>query len=619
MFTVRYKIKFSLLFILYLTVTSLLSGQHFSNSQYDVTYYDINLEVSDTSTLIKGYCSVNIENNTDNLSWIVFELSNNLVVDSVFCNFQRSEFYHRNDSLFIANGTISDQIIFTTIYYQGNGKGNKRYGINSNYVAGYHQQNVTWTLCEPFYSKLWFPVKQDLNDKADSVRISLIIDTGLVAVSNGLLDQIIPINNAKNKFVWKTYYPIDYYLISLAVSDYYIYEQYIPFNDDSLYFVNYIYNSPSYVEKEKRNIDTTIHLIKLYSELFGTYPFANEKYGHVLAPIGGGMEHQTITTLANFNFELVAHELAHQWWGNLVTCSSWQDIWINEGFASYAEYLAIEHLHSKEKADEWLQRTISAVKSYNDGSVYISDYPDSVPRIFSSRLSYDKGAVIIHLLRKKINNDPVFFEILRTFLAENAFSTAGGETFRAVAERISGISLTDFFDDWYYGDGFPEVFITWQSYPDYTIIEVQKDRNYEFGMNLTLKQFNGLETKVAYEVPDLFNRDTFYVDGLVKNILTNEMNDELILITGIEKTGHDGIEQDIILTYDRESKQYNLYFFNDETRQVKIMDTNGKTIISDITTNNYCLLNMNGYGKGLYILEVKENKNKIYRKKIILF
>ncbi len=105
---------------------------------------------------------------------------------------------------------------------------------------------------------------------------------------------------------------------------------------------------PHYFKQNKAAIDKTGDLILLYSDLFGDYPFANEKYGHCVAPFGGGMEHQTMTTLVNFSFLLVAHELAHQWFGDFVTCSTWQDIWINEGFASYAEYLANQYLKSQE-------------------------------------------------------------------------------------------------------------------------------------------------------------------------------------------------------------------------------------------------------------------------------
>lgn len=172
-----------------------------------------------------------------------------------------------------------------------------------------------------------------------------------------------------------------------------------------------------------------------------------------MAPFGGGMEHQTMTTQGNFNFTLTAHELAHQWFGNKVTCGSWKDIWVNEGFASYAEYLAYE-LINPNQARPHMNSFHDQAMSEPGGSIYVDD-TSNVGRIFSSRLSYKKGAALVHMIRYLVNDDAVFFQGLRDYLATYAYATAYGTDFKSSMENTSGVSLTALFEDYYFGEGYP--------------------------------------------------------------------------------------------------------------------------------------------------------------------
>jgi aminopeptidase N len=216
--------------------------------------------------------------------------------------------------------------------------------------------------------------------------------------------------------------------------------------NDSILVQNFIYNNTTYFEQNKAAIDKTSDLILLFADLFGNYPFENEKYGHCIAPLGGGMEHQTMTTLANFSFLLVAHELAHQWFGDYITCSSWQDIWINEGFASYCEYISNQYLKSQEIADLWITNVQENVKSNPDGSVYI---PENMihdeDRIFDYRLTYNKGAAIIHMIRQEVGNDSLF-ETLASFIRKFKNGNASGLDFRDHLHVITGKDFTEFFN-----------------------------------------------------------------------------------------------------------------------------------------------------------------------------
>lgn len=439
-----------------------INAQQVSQDNYDVVFYWLDLNVSDTSTFISGNTKIDIRiaNNSDE---VFFNMGSGLQVNSVTVNDEPVAYNHRSDSLFILHNYFKqDSIYRITIDYAGDGNDDNNDGavFNSNTDYG----KVTFTLTEPFGTKYWFPCKEVLTDKADSVYVFITTPKGLKAGSNGVLDKVVEIDDSHTQHQWKSKYPVAFYLISFSVADYMDYTIYANLNDSisALPVVNYIYNATDYLNKNKNDIDITVELLKVFSEKLGIYPFNAEKYGHCTAPIGGGMEHQTMTTLTNFKFGLVAHELAHQWYGNYVTCSDWNSIWINEGFATYGEYIAIEALKTPDEAQSWLINTHGLALSTDRGSVYIpepeTEYSD---RIFDYYLSYNKGASIIHMIRYELQNDSLFFAILREFLARNAFKNGDGEDFKNVLEELSGRSFDVFFDEWYYGEGYPIIEMYW--------------------------------------------------------------------------------------------------------------------------------------------------------------
>ncbi len=236
-----------------------------------------------------------------------------------------------------------------------------------------------------------------------------------MAGSQGLLTNVSVLDNNQLRYEWKSNYPIAYYLISFAVSDYQEYNIYAKpegLENDSILVQNFIYNHPNYLNSYKTNIDATAPMIELFSDLYAMYPFKDEKYGHCITQLGGGMEHQTMSTMGGFSFGLVAHELGHMWFGDNVTCATWSDIWVNEGFATYTDYLANEKLISWNAGQNFMISTQNNVMSQSGGSVYVPPSeatPDNIWRIFSGRLSYDKGAAIIHVLRHELNDDDLFF------------------------------------------------------------------------------------------------------------------------------------------------------------------------------------------------------------------
>ncbi|MEJ2618423.1 MAG: M1 family aminopeptidase, partial [Ignavibacteriaceae bacterium] len=177
--------------------------------------------------------------------------------------------------------------------------------------------------------------------------------------------------------------------------------------------------------------------------------------------IGGGMEHQTITSVSNFDEQLLVHELAHQWFGDDVTCKTWNDIWLNESFATYSEGVYYEGEYGKERYNSFINQEMAWTKWDSANSVYVNDISD-VSRIFNINTSYEKGGIILHMLRG-IVGDSTFFKILRTYISDPryAYNTATTSDFQGIAESVSGLDLNYFFDEWIYGVNYPRYNLRW--------------------------------------------------------------------------------------------------------------------------------------------------------------
>lgn len=440
----------------------LIAQSKLKQENYDVKFYGLDISINDTSTHIEGFVQIKIEIVAP-ADTLVFNLGGQLNVSKLIIGQAETSFIHKGDILTVfPQGLQTGQIISVYIYYKGDGNHAGAYGALFNRSNSYGR--FTYSITEPFASKYWFPCKEVLSDKADSVHVHITVAENLKAGSNGLLTGIEPVSPGVVKYKWQSVYPVSYYLISVAVGNYldYTFQSTLYDTLPPLPVVNYIYNSKTYFNNAKSSIDATGELLKLFSGLYGVYPFYKEKYGHCLVPIGGGMEHQTMTTIGDFGFELVAHELAHQWFGNFVTCKYWNDIWINEGFASYSEYIALENLKGTDAAKNWMNSAHDYVMLTNNGSVYVpeEDISDE-DRIFDYGLSYKKGAAIIHMLRYELDNDSIFFSILKEFLKRYSFNTATGNDFKLVLEEMSGVNFDNFFNEWYYGQGYPIMDVSW--------------------------------------------------------------------------------------------------------------------------------------------------------------
>lgn len=439
--------------------------QYPSMDKYDVKYLKLDLKAEAGSRAISGTAKT-VAIVLQPLDSFITELKDNMIVDSVFINGTKRNFQHNSDYIYIPLSPVL--AVGTTVtalfYYNGTA------GTSAVFAGTIASNGLTYTatVSESYQAREWFPAKQVLSDKIDSTEIWITTSSINKVGSNGKLMAIVDSPLNKKQYQWKTLYPMNYYLPSIAIGNYREYRNYakpVAMAPDSILVLNYFADNEAFFNSIKPNLDKTPAFIEKFSELFGLYPFKNEKYGHSQASIGGGMEHQTMTTTSSFGSTLIAHELAHQWFGDNVTCATWNHIWLNEGFASYAEYLAIENLPAlfpTTTPADYMQSIHNNVLSQPTGSVYI---PDALifdeNRLFSGRLTYDKGSAILHTLRFEMQNDNLFFQTLKNYQAQYKNNVATAEDFKLVAETTCGRSFTDYFNQWYYGEGYPTFNITY--------------------------------------------------------------------------------------------------------------------------------------------------------------
>ena len=427
------------------------------NGNFDISYYRCEWQVDPSVQYINGKVTIYFKL-TENSSSIAFDLKNNLIVDSILHQSDLLSYQHSNDVLTVSlNNPINIGTLDSiSIFYQGIPDSG---GLGSFKISTHEGTPVLWTLSEPYGSRDWWPCKNGLNDKADSIDIFITHPSSYKAVSNGMLQSETQIEGGARTIThWKHLYPLASYLVCMAVTNYSVLNNSIDLNGINLPMISYCY--PESQAAFEDGLQNTSDAMLLYHQSFGSYPFIKEKYGHVQFGWSGGMEHQTSTFLVNTDEQLVAHELAHQWFGNKITCASWRDIWLNEGFATFLTRFYMERKYP-ESALAMRQLVVDDITSEKNGSVWVNDTV-SVSRIFDARLSYNKGSFVLEMLRLKLG-DSLFFRGLRRYqndsLLQYMYSTTSD--LKRNLELESGMSLDKFFDQWYRGQGYPSYDIQW--------------------------------------------------------------------------------------------------------------------------------------------------------------
>ena len=473
---------------------------------YDLRYQRLELQLDPAQQYVSGTVTSHFIPN-QNMTSIYFDLSNTLTVSEVK--------YHGSNLPFTQLSTKEVKIDFPagipaatldslSIKYSGapdtGGSAGDAFTIST-------QSGVPalYTLSEPYGAQEWFPTKQSLNDKIEKVDLMINTPSQYNVASNGKLfsETVLP-GNRKLTF-WQTNYPIPAYLIALGITNY------TKFNDTMgnppFPFVNYLYPSTTSNSTIMSNIEWTKTVMNTFEQYFGPYPYRNEKYGHMQFGWGGGMEHATMSSMGSWGRGIIAHELAHQWFGDKVTCGAWNDIWLNEGFATFGEHLANEKLlMTNSQFMSYLSSEMNYITSSAGGSVYVSDTNlGNTGAIFSGRLSYSKGGYVVRMI-KWILGDDAFYSALKDYHArpQLAYGYAKTEDLKNSLLESTGKDFTEFFNDWIYGQGHPTYQIRWNQTADQMLrFKVSQTTSHSsvnfFEMPLPIK-VNGTGGQVAYLV-----------------------------------------------------------------------------------------------------------------------
>ncbi len=435
-----------------------LSGSSNASDYMDIKYYNCRWEVNPSLRYISGHVTVYFILSKTALS-IRLDLNNSLTTDSVRQRNTRLTATHSAHTLQInLSANLAPNVLDSVeIFYHGI-PGNS--GFGSFILSDHGGIPVMWTLSEPYGSFDWWPCKNGPGDKTDSIDIYITHPVQYKAAANGLLQsETLTAAGTKKITHWKHRYPIASYLVCFAVTNYVVFNNSVNIGGTILPMQTYCY--PENQAAFMAGTQTTLDAMQLFGSKVGNYPFIKEKYGHVQFGWGGGMEHQTCSFVVSVDENLCAHELAHQWFGDKVSCASWKDIWLNEGFATHFASIYNEQKYPANVTNN-RRVAINYITSFPGGSVMVDDTAD-VNRIFDYRLSYLKASHVLYMLRW-VMGDAAFFKGVRSYLDDpaTAYGYAATVDLKKHLEAAAGRNLTNFFNQWYSGQGHPSYQVSWQ-------------------------------------------------------------------------------------------------------------------------------------------------------------
>jgi aminopeptidase N len=603
------------------SASQLLSVEVNPNTQnYDITYHKLEFTLNPSVKFITGKITTTFTAVT-NMTTITFDFANALTTSSVKMGATNLAFTENtNNELIITLPSMlaAGSSATVEVNYSGVPPSN---GFDAFVQTTHNNSPIIWTLSEPFGARDWWPCKQDLNDKIDSIDVFIKAPSQYISVSNGVEPEPPVITGTTKTTHFHHGYPIPAYLIAIACANYAVYEQTGGTPPNEYPIINYIY--PENYDSILPQLDETPNILALYETLFEVYPFHNEKYGHAEFGWGGGMEHTTVSFMVNFDRQLIAHEMGHQWFGDKITCGTWKDIWLNEGFATYLADLVIENFDGVDAFVADKSTMISNITSLPDGAIYMSDIDaTNVNRIFSSRLSYDKGAMVLEMLRFKLG-DVAFFQGMKNYLADPALAYGYALTpnFQAHMEAVYGQSLTEFFNDWVYHQGYPTYTIAAQNWgagqAKFVVNQTQSDASVSYFEMPIPVRVHGAGGQVADVVlNNTFNGEQLIID--VPFVVTSAEFDperHLIAKNSTVTLGNDSFTLDqAIAVYPNPTNDY-LHIQVPSTtalEKVTIYNNLGQVVLENTTTS----INVSALSMGVHYVDIQTSEG-VYHKKFI--
>jgi len=502
----------------------------------DAQHYRLEIEVHFDTKTISGTNTATFKSLVDKLTVLDLDLTSSLKVSAVTMGAKPVSFTRPTDKIRITldRAYAKNEVFTVAVTYSGTPPRSTSFG---GFVFTSHSgAQMAWTLSEPWDAKTWWPGLDVLGDKS-TFEIWITHPAGMTAASNGTLQGIDTLSGNRVRARWKVSYPIVPYLVSLAVTNYQ--KRVDTYTHLGAKMPVEFYVFPENFNSWTSGMNRVVPMLSGFSDVYGQYPFVKEKYGIAQFTWGGGMEHQTITSQSSIAEWLTAHEMSHQWWGDAVTCATWHDIWLNEGFATFSEAIW-EEVKPGGSMARYHNRIRQRRPSRVSGTVYVTNTKSS-GSVFSSNYVYNKGAWVLHQLRHVLG-DKLFFQCLADYRSTYEGGSATTDDLRRSCEKTTGRDLEWFFDEWVMKGGAPAYLYGWHTAKangrDYLYLEIDQTQSTpsvsRMPVDVRVQTSSGTKT---YVVEDDERADQFVVPitGPAQSVTLDP--DQWILRTGLSSRG----------------------------------------------------------------------------------
>jgi aminopeptidase N len=496
-----------------------LRGHLNSNrSCFDVKYYDLSIRIDPETKSIFGYNRILLESTRD-FQKIQLDLFSNMVIDSVVHNGTNLIVEREYDAFIIQFPDIvtKGQQIFLTIHYHGKPITAQFPPWDGGFVWEKDSLYRDWigVSCQGIGASLWWPNKDHLSDRPDSMQISIEIPGSFTGVSNGKFIDTLSLNNGNKKWIWKVSYPINNYNVSINIGHYSYFKE--KYNGEGgsvdLNFFVLDYN----LEKAKKQFMQVQPMLRCYEYYFGPYPFINDGFKLVETPYYG-MEHQSGIAYGNeyqnneFDFDyIIIHESGHEYWGNSVSIGDLGEIWVHESFTTYMESLYMEYFHGREAAIEYLELQKETISN-------------KFPMLGPLEVNYDnwmdtdiyfKGAWLLHSIRNTINDDSIWFKLLKETYQEFKYQIITSKDIIQFINANYEYDLEPVFNNFLNNEKIPVLKVTEKKKKDKRQLKYRwKDVNDDFNMPVEI-YYNGDRHRLY---PTLKKKKYFIERDLGENI-----------------------------------------------------------------------------------------------------
>ena len=426
-------------------------------SCFDVTYYDLQIDLDIESKTLTGVNHIHFTNTAD-YDLFQIDLFKNMRLDNVLYNGQTLKFERKHDAVFVSFPSTmkKGESGMISVHYAGTPIAAKNAPWDGGFVWKQDANGKPWigVACEGTGASLWWPNKDHLSDEPDSMRISCITPADLMCVSNGELESKASLGN-RTVWNWKVSYPINNYNVTLNVADYgHFANTYTNSSGEELKCDYYVLKDN--LEKAKEQFKQVTEMMDCFEEAFGPYPFYKDGYALVETPYLG-MEHQGAIAYGNkympgylgrfpneMDFDyIIIHETGHEWWGNSVSMKDAADMWIHESFCTYSESVFVECKYGYDKMLEYLAYQRNFI---NNKSPIYGEY--GLNQEGNGGDMYYKGAWMIHTFRNVLNNDSLFKSILKGIAQDFAYQTVDGEDIINYISTKTSHDYSSFFNQY---------------------------------------------------------------------------------------------------------------------------------------------------------------------------